>query len=156
MSYKIAYSQLKWRETPMKFEVRRDIAASAEKVWTNLTNAKLLQNGSFGVTRIEGEIRPGGKIRVWSEVSPSRAFPLKVTEWIPGSHMTWEGGMPLGLFKGVRRFSLAPLPGGVTFHMQEAYSGLLSGIITRSIPDLGPSFEKFADGLKAASERKPI
>jgi hypothetical protein len=136
----------------MKFEVRRDIAASAEKVWTNLTNAKLLQNGAFGVTRIEGEIRPGAKIKVWSEVSPGRAFPLKVTEWIPGSHMTWEGGMPLGLFKGVRSFSLAPSPSGVTFHMEEVYSGLLSGLITKSIPDLGPSFETFANGLKAASE----
>ena len=136
----------------MKFEVRREIAASAEKVWLVLTNAKTLQNGAFGVTKIEGEIKPGGSIKVWSEVSPGRAFPLKITEWIPGSHMTWEGGMPLGLFKGVRRFTLAPAPGGVTFHMQETYSGLLSGLITKSIPDLGPSFEKFAKGLKATSE----
>ena len=136
----------------MKFEVTRIIAASAEKIWLVLTNAKTLQNGAFGVTRIEGDIKPGAGIKVWSEASPGRAFPLKVTEWIPGSTMTWEGGMPLGLFKGVRRFTLAPAPGGVTFHMQETYSGLLSGLITKSIPDLGPSFETFANGLKATSE----
>ncbi len=137
----------------MKFEVTRIIAASAEKIWLVLTNARTLQNGAFGVTRIEGDIKPGARIKVWSEVSPGRAFPLKVTEWIPGSSMTWEGGMPFGLFKGTRRFTLAPAPGGVTFQMQETYSGLLSGLITKSIPDLGPSFEKFANGLKAASER---
>ena len=136
----------------MKFEVTRIIAASAEKIWLVLTNAKTLQNGAFGVTRIEGDIKPGAGIKVWSEASPGRAFPLKVTEWIPGSSMTWEGGMPLSLFKGTRRFTLAPAPGGVAFQMQETYSGLLSGLITKSIPDLGPSFEKFANGLKAASE----
>jgi hypothetical protein len=136
----------------MKYEVSRGIAASAEKVWSVMTDARTLQNGDFGITRIEGEIKPGGKIKLWSEVNPGRGFPLKVTEWIPGSQMTWEGGMPLGLFKGVRRYTLAPAPGGVTFHMQEVYSGLLSGLITKSIPDLGPSFEKFANGLKAASE----
>ena len=136
----------------MKFEVTRIIAASTEKIWLVLTNAKTLQNGAFGVTRIEGDIKPGAGIKVWSEASPGRAFPIKVTEWIPGSSMTWEGGMPLGLFKGVRRFTLAPAPGGVTFHMQETYSGLLSGLITKSIPDLGPSFETFANGLKATSE----
>ena len=139
----------------MKFEVRRDIAASAERVWSIMTNAKTLQNGAFGITRIEGEIKPGAKIKVWSEVSPGRAFPLKVAEWSPGSLMTWEGGMPLGMFKGVRRFTLTPSTGGVAFHMQEVYSGLLSGLITKSIPDLTPSFDTFANGLKAASERTP-
>ena len=136
----------------MKFEVTRMIAASSEKIWLVLTNARTLQNGAFGVTRIEGDIKLGAGIKVWSEASPGRAFPLKVTEWIPGSSMTWEGGMPFGLFKGMRRFTLAPAPGGVTFQMQETYSGPLSGLITKSIPDLGPSFEKFANGLKAASE----
>ena len=139
----------------MKFEVRRDIAASAERVWSIMTDAKALQNGSFGITRIEGEIKPGGKIKLWSEVNPGRAFPLKVTGWIPGRSMTWEGGMPFGLFKGVRSYTLAPAPGGVSFHLEEVYSGLLSGLITKSIPDLTPSFETFANGLKAASERTP-
>lgn len=139
----------------MMFEVRRNIAASAERVWSIMTDAKVLQSGAFGITRIEGDIKPGARIKVWSEVNPGRAFPLSVSEWVPGSNMTWEGGLPLGLFKGLRRFTLAPAHGGVSFHMQESYTGLLSGLITRSIPDLGPSFEVFANGLKAASEGKP-
>jgi hypothetical protein len=36
--------------------------------------------------------------------------------------------------------------------MTEAYAGALAGLIARSIPDLGPSFEAFADALKAAAE----
>lgn len=42
---------------------------------------------------------------------------------------------------------------GTDVAMTEAYSGPLAGLIGRSIPDLGPSFEAFADALKAAAER---
>ena len=68
--------------------------------------------------------------------------------------MTWSGGMPLGLFKGVRTFTLAPGSDGTTrFTMREEYSGPLLPMIWRSMPDLGPSFRQFADGLKQHAER---
>jgi hypothetical protein len=38
--------------------------------------------------------------------------------------------------------------------MEEVYSGLMAPLITRSIPDLTESFEKFADGLKEAAESR--
>jgi hypothetical protein len=41
------------------------------------------------------------------------------------------------------------------FSMQERYSGLLAGLITRAIPDLSESFARFADGLKRAAESGP-
>ena len=63
--------------------------------------------------------------------------------------------MPLGLFKGVRTFTLTPSEGGPTrFHMREEYTGPLLGPIWRSMPDLGPSFEQFARGLKARAEER--
>ena len=57
---------------------------------------------------------PGEKIKVVSGANPGRAFPVKVTEFTPGQRMTWTGGMPLGLFKGVRTFTLAPGTDGTT------------------------------------------
>ena len=67
--------------------------------------------------------------------------------------MVWSDGMPLGLFRGVRTFSLRELgDGGTAFLMQEVYSGALAGLITRAIPDLTESFAQFADGLKSAAE----
>jgi hypothetical protein len=63
--------------------------------------------------------------------------------------VTWVGAMPLGLFKGTRTYVLTPQPdGSVGFAMREEYTGPLAGLIGRSIPDLGPSFEQFATGLK--------
>ena len=88
-----------------------------------------------------------------SKANPGRAFPVKVTEFTPGQRMTWSGGMPLGLFKGVRTFTLAPGTDGSTrFTMREEYAGPLLPLIWRSMPDLGPSFRQFADGLKQRAE----
>ena len=54
--------------------------------------------------------------------------------------MVWKGGMPLGLFKGERTFTVTPGPdGSVTFSMAELYSGLLEPLIGRTIPDLQPA-----------------
>ena len=67
--------------------------------------------------------------------------------------MTWSGGMPLGLFRGVRTFTVNSTTGTETdFRMREEYSGPLLGLIWKSMPDLGPSFEQFARGLKVRSE----
>ena len=68
--------------------------------------------------------------------------------------MTWAGGMPLGLFKGVRTFALVPEDGERrASRMREEYSGPMLPLIWRSMPDLQPSFDQFAAGLKARAER---
>jgi hypothetical protein len=68
--------------------------------------------------------------------------------------MTWSGGMPLGLFKGVRTFTLSPQGNESTkFTVREEYTGPMLPMIWRSMPDLGPSFEKFAVGLKNRAEK---
>jgi hypothetical protein len=75
-----------------------------------------------GVERVEGTIAPGQTIKVVSKANPGRTFP--VTEFSPGQRMTWNGGMPLGLFKGVRTFTLAPGTDGATrFTVREEYTG---------------------------------
>jgi hypothetical protein len=107
-----------------------------------------------GLGRVDGSIAPGEKIKVVSKVNPGRTFPVKVTEFTPGKRMTWSGGMPLGLFKGVRTFTLAPGTDGATrFTVREEYTGPLLPMIWRSMPDLGPSFRQFANGLKQRAER---
>jgi hypothetical protein len=102
--------------------------------------------------RVEGRIAPGETIKVISEANPGRTFPVKVTEFTPDRRMVWSGGMPLGLFKGVRTFTLSPQGDATVFTMREEYTGPMLGLIWRSMPDLGPSFEKFATGLKANAE----
>jgi hypothetical protein len=131
------------------------INASPDAVWAILIDAPAYTAWDSGVERVEGQIAPGEKIKVFSKVNPGRAFPVTVTEFSPGQKMVWSGGMPLGVFKGIRTFTLSPQGNGLTrFTMREEYSGPLAPMIGRSIPDLGPSFEQFANGLKDRSESK--
>ncbi len=129
------------------------ISARPEAIWAVLTDAPGYADWDSGVVRVEGAIALQEKIKVISEANPKRAFPVQVTEFAPGERMTWSGGMPLGLFKGVRTFRLAPENGATRFTMREEYTGPMLPLIWRSMPDLGPSFEQFARGLKARAER---
>lgn len=136
------------------YDAAAEIKASPEAIWAILTDAPGYQRWDSGVERVEGSVAPGEKIKVVSKANPGRAFPVTVTEFAPGRRMTWTGGMPLGLFKGVRTFTLAPGTDGTTrFTMREEYTGPLLPLIWRSMPDLGPSFRQFANGLKQQAER---
>jgi hypothetical protein len=135
-------------------DVSRTINATPEAIWAILADAPSWPEWDPGLDRIEGRIAPGEKIKVITKLNPGRTFPVEVTEFEPGRSMTWSGGMPLGLFKGVRTFTLTPRDGGATdFRMREEFSGPLLPLIGRSIPDLQPAFEQFADGLKQRAER---
>jgi hypothetical protein len=135
------------------YDATADIEATPDTIWTILTDAPNLSNWDSGVERVEGKIAPGETIKVFVKVNPGRAFPVKVTEFVPGQKMVWSGGMPLGLFKGVRTYTLSPQGSGRTkFTMREEYTGPLLPMIWRSIPDLGPSFQQFASGLKSRAE----
>lgn len=135
------------------YEATSVIEADPDAIWAILTDGLNYPNWESGVERVEGRIASGEKIKVVSEANPGRAFPVKVTEFSPARRMTWTGGMPLGLFKGVRTFSLSPQGDGATkFTMREEYSGPFLPLIWRSMPDLDPSFQKFARGLKSRAE----
>jgi hypothetical protein len=136
------------------FEASATINATPDAIWTILTDAPGYPTWDSGVDSVAGRIAPGEKITVHSQIAPGRAFPVQVVEFSPGRTMVWSGGLPLGLFKGVRTFTLAPQTGGATtFTMREEYTGPLAPLITRSIPDLNPSFARFANGLKQRAER---
>jgi hypothetical protein len=129
------------------------IRASSDAVWLILTDASKYTAWNSTVDKVEGRIAPGGQVTIHAKLNPGRAFPLKVTEFIPGEKMVWTGGMPLGLFKGERTFTLAERgKGTVEFRMSEVFNGLLSPLIERSIPDLQPAFDQFAADLKKRAE----
>jgi hypothetical protein len=135
------------------YSVKRTINASPERVWTLLTHTDSYANWNPAVVSLQGRIAPGETIKLISAVNPKRTFSLTVTGMESARGMVWSGGMPLGLFRGVRTFSLrSPGADQTEFSMEEVYTGALAPLITKSIPDLTESFAQFADGLKAASE----
>ena len=134
------------------FAVSTVIRATPEAVWAILTDGASWTTWNPTVTKMVGTIVPNGKLKVFTKVSPKRAFAVRVAEFDPPKRMVWKGGMPLGLFRGVRTYALTPVADGVEFAMREEFSGLMAPLITRSIPDLQPSFVEFAAALKARAE----
>ncbi|MDX2159452.1 MAG: SRPBCC domain-containing protein [Hyphomicrobiaceae bacterium] len=135
------------------FATRTIIRAPVERIWSILTDAAAYPSWSSTVERVVGKIAPGGKVTVYAKSAPGRAFPLQVAEFDANQRMVWTGGMPLGLFTGRRTYTLTTKsPGEVEFAMREEFSGLMAPLITRSIPDLQPSFDQFAADLKARAE----
>ena len=136
------------------YETQIEIEAPPAQVWHTLIQDMPRAPERYGILRINGNIKEGARIKLWSEVAPNRAFSLTVTGFEAPDMMVWRGGMPLGLFVGTRTFTLRAQDNGTHFQMREVFSGPLAGLICKSMPDLTPSFIKFAQTLKQEAEQK--
>jgi uncharacterized protein YndB with AHSA1/START domain len=134
------------------YESTASIAAAPEEVWPVLVDGAGWPSWDSGVVAVEGTIAPGGTLRIRTEAAPGRVFPVRVTAFEPPTRLEFTGGMPLGLFRGVRTYRLTPEGAGTLFRVREEYTGPLLGLIWRSMPDLQPSFDRFARGLAARVE----
>jgi hypothetical protein len=137
------------------FAASSTIRATPEAVWSVLVDGARWTEWDSAVVRVDGIIAPDAKVTVYPEVDPERGFAVRVVDLVRAERMTWRGGMPLGLFTGTRTYRLTPGPDAtVRFDMREEYTGVLAGLIFKSIPDLQPSFRRFADGLKRRVEER--
>lgn len=135
------------------YEASATIDATPDQVWSVLVDGAQWSDWDSGVDKVDGTIADGAKLKVYMRAGGDRAFPLTVTSFEPGRAMTWSGGMPLGLFRGVRRYTLTPAGSATEFRMREEYTGPMLPLIWRSMPDLQPSFDQFAGGLKERVEK---
>jgi hypothetical protein len=136
------------------FACQISIQASVDKIWRILLDLPMWPLWNTTVERTIGTIESGRSVTVYVKQNPGRAFPVRVTELDAPRRMVWAGGMPFGLFKGVRVYELTALTEDTsTFSMKENYSGPLAGLIVKSIPDLQPAFVEFAECLKREAER---
>jgi hypothetical protein len=128
------------------------IRAPAARIWQILTDADGFPRWNSTITKIEGRIQAGERLRLHVP-GTTRTFTPTVSDVVPDERMTWAGGVA-PLFRGVRTFRLTPRPDGATdFAMQERFSGLMLPLAKGSMPDFGPVFECFAGDLKREAER---
>ena len=134
------------------YEASSLIDATPAQIWPVLADVAAWPDWDSGIITVVGKLALGEKFTVTSAAAPKRAFPVKATEVTEPTRMVIRGGMPLGLFVGNRVFTLTPEGASTRFTMREEYTGVLAGLIFRTIPDLGPSFRQFAEGLKQQVE----
>ena len=63
------------------------IHAAPARIWAILTDGASYGDWDSGVVRLEGTIAPDERIKVVSAASPRRAFPVRVTGFVPGEEM---------------------------------------------------------------------
>ncbi len=125
------------------------MSASPGRVWTVLCDGQHCCDWDCGVDAVEGRIKLGATITSGSQASPGRTFPVQVTAFEPPNRLRITEGMPLRLFRGVHTYDVYPgQNGGSAFRICEEYTGPLLRLMLRSMPDLGPSFVQFAEGLR--------
>lgn len=134
------------------YTVTVDIDAPPARVWSLLAGVNDWKSWNTTIVRSAGVVAVGEKVTLVSTLDPEREFELTVAELEPEKKLVWEDGMPLGLFSGVRTYSIDVVEGKTRFTMSEVFSGGMSGMIVGSIPDMRPSFEAFAADLKKAAE----
>ena len=140
-----------------EFSATTTIHARPEAIWAILLDTPSYPQWDPYCDKIEGEVAVGNKIKAFTKLSPGRAFPVKVTQLDTNRQMTWSGGMPLGLFKGERTFTLVPAgDDAIEFTVREVFSGPMLKLIAKSLPDMTEPFEQFVAGLKQrAEDNKP-
>jgi len=138
----------------LAYDVTLDIAAPIGVVWGVLTDARAYTGWNSTIVSLDGTIAKDGHLALVAKTDPDRTFELAVSTFDAPRTMVWEDGMPLGLFAGVRTFTLTPVDDQTTrFSMQEVFSGGMLSMIAGELPDFRPSFETFAKDLKAQSEK---
>ena len=94
--------------TAPRFHAARRIAAAPDRVWAALVDLPSWTSWNPTIVSVEGDVVPGGTVRLVAAVNPRRTFVLRVTELVPARRLVWASGMPLGLFRGVRTYALTP------------------------------------------------
>lgn len=129
------------------FEASVTIAADPGEVWAVLSDVAAWPVWDPGVTKVRGKLAPGAKLRITVE-KIGNGYPFKVTELAPRERIVLTGRTPMGMFTGVRTYTLAGSGGSTVFTVREEYSGRLVSAVARTLPDLDPSFQRFAGALK--------
>lgn len=129
------------------------IRADAAAIWNRLVDVAAWPSWNPTVEKCEGRAAAGARVVIYPANMGGRAFPVQVAECVPRERLVFVGGMPLGLFRGTRTFTLTSAgPGAFEVTTGETFTGLLAPLITRVMPDLQPSFDAFVQALKKASE----
>lgn len=128
-----------------------DINARSSTVWDVITDEGNLTVWDSGITEIHGEIRNGGTLRIRTTSGGNRMLQLRV-EQLPGEVMTWTGGIPLGLFTGVRTFTLTSQGTMTHLLVREEFFGPLASAIWKRMPDMKRALDAYVKAAKARAE----
>jgi hypothetical protein len=142
-------------ESATEFVTTAEINAPLEAIWQVLTDAARYADWNPEIIGISGQMALNERIKARVKVGGRavRWVAVRVTAFEPPSRMEWTGGLPLGLFVGVRTFTLSSRGDTTEFRMHVRMSGPLASFIVKSTGNRQPELDMFAAALKARAER---
>ena len=130
------------------------IDASPDEVWSVLGDGASYDQWNPEIVKVDGTLAAGRTVKAHVKLGSGavRTVPQRVTQFNAPTHMEWVGGLPLGLFIGRRIYTVTPKGGGSEFQLRVQMSGLLSGLILKSVGDRQPELDSFSHALKRRVE----
>jgi len=139
-----------------RITTRIEINASAERVWSLLTDFAGMPAWNPFIRSIAGVLRPGSRLSVHIMPPGKRGMVFKPTVLVvrPGRELRWLGRLVLpGLFDGEHCFLIKPLDEGrVRFTHEERFSGLLVGLARGMLSATESGFHAMNAALKERAE----
>jgi hypothetical protein len=128
-----------------------EIDATPAEVWAVLTDFDEYPEWNPFIRRIDGDVRPGGRLRVRIEPVGERGMTLKPTVLAVRTEreFRWLGRLLMpGIFNGEHTFRIEEIrPGRVRFVQSERFTGVLVPLLWRKLRDGGT-----AKGFTAMNE----
>jgi len=140
-----------------EIQTKIDIASTPDRLWSILTDFAAYSSWNPFIRSIEGTVAKGTRLTVSIQPAGSRAMTFRPTVLVatPNLELRWLGHFLLrGVFDGEHYFQIAPsAPGRVRFVQGENFSGLLVGLMKKSL-DSGTKggFVAMNQALKARAE----
>jgi len=136
-------------------DTRIEIAARRERVWDVLTDFARFPEWNPFITRIEGVVEPGARLRV--EIKPPGKSPMTFTPTVlaarPGKELRWRGRLLVpGLFDGEHAFQLEERGGICSFRQSERFTGLLVPLLGGALAATERGFAAMNIALKRRAE----
>ncbi len=134
------------------------INASAETVWSLLSDFKSYENWNPFIKSISGEMQVGNKIKV---NAGGMKFQPKLLAFEKQKEIRWAGRLLFsGVFDGEHSFEIIDNENGsVTFKQEERFSGILVGLFAKKLDtETREGFKAMNEQLKIEAEKmeKPL
>jgi hypothetical protein len=136
-------------------DTRIEVAAPPVRVWDVLTDFARFPEWNPFITRIEGVVEPGARLRV--EIKPPGKSPMTFTPTVlaarPGKELRWRGRLLVpGLFDGEHAFQLEERGGICSFRQSERFTGLLVPLLGGALAATERGFAAMNIALKRRAE----
>ncbi len=140
-----------------ELQAETDIAATAERVWSILTNFSAYPDWNPFIRFIHGAPEEGAPLEVRIQPSGAKGMTFRPTVLtvIRAQELRWLGRFLVrGLFDGEHRFAIQPIANGtVRFRQSELFSGILVPLFRASLDrDTKRGFEEMNQALKVRAE----